>query len=87
MRGINKLVMEVKSDGEYFEKALLFIKPGNEDISQKEISDNAERLLKRIEAKERNKISKRHNIAAPFLWSGAGAVFTWIIMLIVEYLN
>lgn len=48
MRGVNKLVMEVKSDGKYFDKALLFLKPEHANTAQKEISDGAERLLRRI---------------------------------------
>lgn len=48
MRGVNKLVMEVKPDGKYFDKALLFLKPEHAGTAQKEISDGAERLLRQI---------------------------------------
>lgn len=86
MKGVNKLVMEIKSDGEYFEKALLFLKPGSNELTQKEISDGAEKLLKHIENKN-NQERKKINIAYAFLWSGAGAFLMWITMLIFEYMN
>ncbi len=81
MRGVNKLVMEIKSDGEYFEKALLFLKPSSSTLSQHEISQGAEKLLGQITKK---KEKKSHNVAFAFLWSAAGAGFMWVVMLIVE---
>lgn len=86
MKGVNKLVMEIKSDGEYFEKALLFLKPGSNELTQKEISDGAEKLLDRISNNSRRKQNKT-SIAYAFLWSGAGAFLMWIVMLIFEYLS
>ena len=45
MRGVNKLVLEVKPESEYFEKALLFLNPDKISESQKDISGNAEKIL------------------------------------------
>ncbi len=84
MRGVNKLVMEIKSDGEYFEKALLFLKPGSTAISQHEITRNAEKLLTEISLKEKK---KPHISAAPFLWTSLGAGIMWAIMLLTELLG
>ena len=78
MRGVNKLVLEIKSDGEYFEKALLFLKPSSADISQHEISEGAERLLNRLGDKEAKK--KKHSPVAAFLWSSLGAGIMFVIM-------
>ncbi len=81
MRGVNKLVIEIKSDGEYFEKAILFLKPGIH--SQHDITDNAEKLLEEISSKKKNpRIS-----ASPFLWAGLGAGGTWGIMFLFELLR
>ncbi len=83
MRGVNKLVMEIKSDGEYFEKALLFLKPGSSNLSQHEISDGAEKLLSTIAESKQKK--KRININA-FLWTSMGAFLMWIAMFMIEKL-
>ena len=81
MRGVNKLVLEVKPDGEYFEKALLFLKPEKQNVPQKEISDGADKLLKRIE--ETKTESKRGvTIAAAVIGTAAGAGITFITMLL-----
>ena len=46
MRGVNKIVIEVRPENSYFEKALLFLKPDKQELPQKQISDSAEKLLK-----------------------------------------
>ena len=72
MRGVNKLVLEVKPDGEYFEKALLFLKPEKQNVPQKEISDGADKLLKRIE-ESKTESRKGVTIAAAVIGTAAGA--------------
>ncbi len=52
MKGVNKMVIEVKSDGQYFDRALLFIKPDRVNAPQREITDGADRLLKELTAKK-----------------------------------
>lgn len=81
MRGVNKLVMEIKSDGEYFEKALLFLKPSSEKISQHDITNNAEQLLSRLtEKRQRNK----RTVFSALLWSTLGAGMMFIFMQIMN---
>lgn len=87
MKGVNKLVMEIKSDGEYFEKALLFLKPGSNELTQKEISDGAEKLLSRISDNNNRRKQNKTNIAYAFLWSGSGAFLMWLAMLLIEYFS
>lgn len=84
MRGVNKLVLEIKSDGEYFEKALLFLKPGSTDITQHEISEGAKKLLDRLEAKEQK---KKHSFKGAFLWSTIGASIMFIIMTLITFIQ
>ena len=81
MKGVNKLVMEIKSDGDYFEKALLFLKTGSAQLSQTELSEGAERLLGRV---KENKQKKKRNTVNAFLWSSAGAFFMWLVMFIID---
>ncbi|MDE7233791.1 MAG: hypothetical protein K2N29_01905 [Ruminiclostridium sp.] len=73
MRGVNKLVMEVKSDGKYFDKALLFLKPEHVNTAQKEISDGAERLLRRIGERNIKKTAAPSLLFSALLGSLAGA--------------
>lgn len=73
MRGVNKLVMEVKSDGKYFDKALLFLKPEHANTAQKEISDGAERLLRRIGERGAKKTAAPSLLFSALLGSLAGA--------------
>ena len=61
MKGVNKLVVEVRPEGEYFEKALLFIRPEKRDVPQKLISDSADKLLSDIsEIKNNRETNKKH---------------------------
>ena len=85
MRGVNKLVLEVKSENEYFEKALIFLKPGYCDKPQHEISDNAEKLLSKIKENPKNK-KKKHSFLTAFLCWLSGASFMWILMLLLNQL-
>ena len=81
MRGVNKLVLEVKPDGEYFEKALLFLKPEKQNVPQKEISEGADKLLKRIE-ESKTESRKGVTIAAAVIGTAAGAGITFLTMLL-----
>lgn len=59
MKGVNKLVVEVRPECEYFEKALLFIRPEKRDVPQKTISDSADKLLSDISVIKNNRESKK----------------------------
>ncbi len=83
MRGVNKLVVEVRPDDGYFEKAILFIKPEAQTASQKIISENAENLLSDISNK--NYTKSHRTLSRPvflFLGIAAGSVISWAIMLL-----
>lgn len=80
MRGVNKLVLEIKSDGEYFEKALLFLKPDKKDLPQKEITDGAERLLQRINAKN---TPKNHSLVPALIGLITGSALSWGIVFLI----
>ena len=86
MRGVNKLVLEVNPDGEYFEKALLFLKPEKQNATQKEISEGADRLLKRIE-ETKSESRKGVTLAAAIIGTAAGAGITFLTMLLSGFLG
>lgn len=49
MRGVNKLVVEIKdTENEFFDRAILFLKPNKVTVEQSEINLGAERLLKEV---------------------------------------
>ena len=49
MRGVNKLIVEIKdTDSEYFDRAILFLKPEKLGTEQSELNESAERLLERV---------------------------------------
>ncbi len=83
MKGINKLVMEIKPDDEYFEKAILFLKPMSTEKPQHEISDGAQKLLNKV--KENQNKKKKHSILTALLIWASGASFMWLLLFIAEH--
>lgn len=83
MRGVNKLVVEVRPDGDCFEKALLFLRPGTSQLPQKQISDSAEKLLFDIE-NNRNYRKLNYAKSALLVISGAaaGSALSWIMFFV-----
>ena len=50
MRGVNKLIVEIKdTENEYFDRAILFLKPGKAVAEQSELDKSARKLLSRSE--------------------------------------
>ena len=46
MKGVNKLIVEIKdTDSEYFDRAILFLKPEKLGTEQSRLNESAERLL------------------------------------------
>lgn len=83
MKGVNKLVVEIRPEGEYFEKALLFIKPEKRDVPQKMISDSADKLLSDISISENNRESKKRYpvlLVAAGLLTGSAATMLIIFL-------
>ena len=49
MKGVNKLVVEIKdTESEYFDRAILFLKPGKLNAGQTKLNDSAMRLLNEV---------------------------------------
>ena len=88
MRGINKLVIEIKPENEYFEKAVLFLSPDKIYSSQNEISFNAEKILSEIKAD--NYYNKSKKISVPlfiFIGAAAGSFISWLIFYLISIVN
>lgn len=85
MKGVNKLVLEVRPEDEYFEKAILFLRPEKVNTSQKELSCSAEKLLSGIKNKENNKKSR----TALLIFAGlaAGSSISWAIVFLFGILG
>lgn len=77
MKGVNKLVVEVRPECEYFEKAILFIRPEKQDTPQKYISDSADEMFRNIE-----KIGIRKKNKSFLLISAGAAVGSAVTFLI-----
>lgn len=84
MRGVNKIVLEIKSDGEYFEKALLFLKPDKKNLPQKEITDGAERLLQKINTK---KPPKSYSLIPALIGLITGSALSWGIVFLMDIIS
>lgn len=49
MRGVNKLIVEIRdTENEYFDRAILFLKPDKVTVEQRELNLGAERLLSAV---------------------------------------
>lgn len=49
MRGVNKLIVEIKdTNSEYFDRAILFLKPEKLGTEQSELNESAQRLLDEV---------------------------------------
>lgn len=69
MRGVNKLILEIKNpESDYFDRAILFLKPESLKHSQGELNRSADKLLRAV--MEQKNRTKR---LLP-LWIGLGAV-------------
>lgn len=82
MRGVNKLVVEIKDpDSQYFDRCLLFLRPHNGGVPQNELNDGARKLLNSV----MNSGKKRHSLpiaAAVFLTIAAALCGVLIGVLI-----
>ncbi len=84
LKGVNKKVVEVIDiDNEYFERAILFVKPTEQKHDEKVIKERANLYIKGI-----NYVPKRENKVTALLFSvikvaisaGFGAVFASILL-------
>ena len=78
MRGVNKLIVEIKdTDSEYFDRAILFLKPEKLGAEQSQLNESAEKLLEKVKG------GTPHGHGRAWLWVTAGIVAAAAAMLAV----
>lgn len=56
MRGVNKLILEIKNtENEFFDRAILFLKPEKMSADQSSLNENAQKLLSAVKMDSFNK--------------------------------
>lgn len=76
MRGVNKLIVEIKdTENEYFDRAILFLKPDKVMTDQAEINRNAQKLLTEV------KNSGVRGSHRKKLWIGIGGILAAVAAL------
>mgnify|MGYP001091966535 CR=1 FL=1 len=56
MRGVNKLILDIKdTDNEFFDRAILFLKPDKTAADQSQLNENARKLLSAVKMEKVNK--------------------------------
>lgn len=84
MKGVNKLVVEIRPESEYFDKAILFLKPDKAGYAQKDISSGAEKLLNDISSDNYNNKSTRPSpVWLLFAGITAGSLISWAFIFII----
>lgn len=84
MRGVNKLILDIKdTDNEFFDRAILFLKPDKTAADQSQLNENARKLLSAVKADSMNKKSRMKIllIAGATVLAAAGAL-TLVLLLI-----
>ena len=87
MRGVNKLVLEIKPESDYFEKAILFINPDKLSSPQNDISVNADKILSVIYNTKNYKKSRKLKTLLLISISAAGGSFVSLLFILISGLN
>lgn len=83
VKGVHKKIIEVKSlNGDYFEKAIFYLKPGITQLPPEITDAAAQMLLEELQPTSRKSIRKRI-VAAVSIALIAGAVTTAIILFVI----
>lgn len=82
IKGINRQIIEIGETGNiYFERALLFVRPGAEDAKDHRLKTEARKMVEnlskppksKVYKKERKRLGKIGRITLPLFWSCFGA--------------
>ena len=80
MRGVNKLILEIKNpESEYFERAILFLKPESVSCTQSELNKSADRLLRAVMEQK----SPRRRLLPLWVGLGLGLIVLGTVLLLV----
>ena len=80
MRGVNKLILEIKNpESDYFERAILFLKPESVSCTQSELNKSADRLLRAVMEQK----SPRRRLLPLWVGLGLGLIVLGTVLLLV----
>lgn len=83
VKGVNKLIVEVSNPGgDYFEKAIFFVKPQMKDTPIKELNKNADAL---IAAADRRK--KTGGVPAGIAFAGAAGFGAAVAAILIKLVS
>lgn len=85
IKGINRQIIEVTETGnEYFERALLVVRPGFSDASPGRLHDEAQRFVRQAGGYSGLRLNRRRHIKSmalqALLFSGVGVLAGMVIM-------
>ncbi|MBD5114314.1 MAG: hypothetical protein HDT46_03800 [Ruminococcaceae bacterium] len=82
MRGVNKLIVEIKdTENEYFDRAILFLKPDKAITAQSELDQSARRLLSAV--KNGTPYKKKRRVWIPLCIIGAALTVTAAVLIVL----
>lgn len=84
MRGVNKLILDIKdTDNEFFDRAILFLKPDKTSADQSRLNENAKKLLSAVRMENTN---KRRGVKIVLIAGGAvlaaAGIFAMVMLLV-----
>lgn len=81
MRGVNKLILDIKdTDNEFFDRAILFLKPDKTTADQSMLNENAERFLSAVKL---GNVNKRKRLKTALIVAGAALAVAGVLVLIL----
>lgn len=81
MRGVNKLILEIKNtENEFFDRAILFLKPDKMNADQSQLNENAQRLLSAVRM---DGINKRRRIKIGLVVLGCILLVGGVVLAVV----
>ncbi|MBD5080418.1 MAG: hypothetical protein HDT44_01480 [Ruminococcaceae bacterium] len=81
MRGVNKLILEIKNtDNEFFDRAILFLKPEKMNAEQSQLNENAMRLLSAVRM---DGINKRRRVKTVLIIAGAVLLVVGVLFVVL----
>ena len=91
IKGINRQIIEVAETGNlYFERALLFVRPGTDDVENNRLKTEARKMMEKLSKPPKTKgfqrdtkrLGKMRRITTAIFWSCFGAA----VFALTEYL-
>ncbi len=83
MRGVNKLILEIKNtENEFFDRAILFLRPEKMNADQSQLNENAQRLLSAVRM---DGFNKRRRVKIGLIVLGCVLLAGGVVLAIVLF--